>query len=339
MKGLSLEVRVGMLILVAVILLGVFIFALGGFDALARGKVLYIDFNNPGNLNGGAPVNVGNVRVGRVDSIDYRGGEVDPEVGRPVYIRVKVVIDTEYFDTIHDDALIYVTQTSIVGESLIGIDPGSPDATLVEHEQVLVGVDPPRMDLAFAMAYELLSNLNGLLRDNREELDSMLSSMSNVLRSVDGIMTRHSDRIDRIIENVETITDETGQLVHSANEIVSGPRLDRILRNTDQTLASVNRNIDPLLTDTRSVIGKVDTLLDDIAGDEQRAQIQQILRDGAEITSDATAAVSDGREIVAHIRQGRGTVGALLMDEELYDDIQEMVRDLKHNPWKLFWRD
>ena len=41
----------------------------------------------------------------------------------------------------------------------------------------------------------------------------------------------------------------------------------------------------------------------------------------------------------AHVRAGRGTVGALLMDEEIYDDLQEMVRDLKHNPWKFFWRE
>jgi phospholipid/cholesterol/gamma-HCH transport system substrate-binding protein len=27
------------------------------------------------------------------------------------------------------------------------------------------------------------------------------------------------------------------------------------------------------------------------------------------------------------------------MDEELYDDLQELVRDLKHNPWKFFWRE
>jgi len=27
------------------------------------------------------------------------------------------------------------------------------------------------------------------------------------------------------------------------------------------------------------------------------------------------------------------------MDEEIYDDVQEMLRDLKHNPWKFFWRE
>ena len=43
--------------------------------------------------------------------------------------------------------------------------------------------------------------------------------------------------------------------------------------------------------------------------------------------------------IVAHIKKGDGTVGALVMDEAVYDDVQEMVRDLKHNPWKFLWKD
>jgi phospholipid/cholesterol/gamma-HCH transport system substrate-binding protein len=32
-------------------------------------------------------------------------------------------------------------------------------------------------------------------------------------------------------------------------------------------------------------------------------------------------------------------VGAVVMDEALYDDIQELARDLKHNPWKFLWRE
>jgi phospholipid/cholesterol/gamma-HCH transport system substrate-binding protein len=43
--------------------------------------------------------------------------------------------------------------------------------------------------------------------------------------------------------------------------------------------------------------------------------------------------------IVSHIRKGNGSVGAFVMDEQLYDDIQELARDLKHNPWKFFWRE
>ena len=32
-------------------------------------------------------------------------------------------------------------------------------------------------------------------------------------------------------------------------------------------------------------------------------------------------------------------MGSLVMDEAIYDDVQEMVRDLKHNPWKFFWKE
>ena len=49
--------------------------------------------------------------------------------------------------------------------------------------------------------------------------------------------------------------------------------------------------------------------------------------------------MNDAQFMTAQIRKGRGTAGALLMDEQLFDDLQEMVRDLKHNPWKFFWRE
>ena len=48
---------------------------------------------------------------------------------------------------------------------------------------------------------------------------------------------------------------------------------------------------------------------------------------------------ADAQSIVQHIKKGEGTVGALVMDEAIYDDVQEMVRDLKHNPWKFLWRE
>lgn len=335
--GMSLEVRVGLLILVAVVLLGAFVITIGGFTG-EEGKTLYIDFDHPGNVLGGAPVNIGNIRVGRVEEIEYRGGTLDPDTGRSPLIRIRLEIQASYFDSIHEDARVYVTSTSIVGESLIAIDPGSQDRPVVADGHILVGIDPPRMDQAFAMMFELLENIHGLLRDNREELDSLLSAAANMVRSLDGIFTRHGDRIDRIMQNIETATDQTNDLLGNANELITGPRIQRTLRNVDGITSSINRDIDPLLADARSIATKVDDLLD-MLGEEQQAQIQSTIRDVSDITHRGTGITEDAEEIVAHIRQGRGTVGAMLMDEEIYDDVQEMLRDLKHNPWKLFWRE
>lgn len=42
--------------------------------------------------------------------------------------------------------------------------------------------------------------------------------------------------------------------------------------------------------------------------------------------------------IVTNIKEGKGTVGKLLYDEGIYDDLQDFTADLKANPWKLLYR-
>lgn len=338
MKGMSLEVRVGLLIIAAIALFGVFAWVISGKDLLGDGYTLKVDFNNPGNLQPGAAVNIGSIRVGRVDSITYRGGALEPTTGRRSLIRVHITLGKEYERAVHRGARFYVTSTSIVGESLLAIDPGDPEQPAIPEGTVVVGIDPPRMDLAFAMAYELLQNIHSLLTDNREEIESMLHAAANMIRQLDGLFTRHSDRIDHIVENVESITNEVNELTAGANRLVNGPQVNRIVRNVDHTLASVARDIDPILTDARSIAHQADELLGTI-GPQQREEIQRVIHNGDELVARANNITEDAGAIVTHIREGRGTVGAILMEEELYDDIQEMVRDLKHNPWKLFWRE
>lgn len=337
MKGISLEVRVGILILVALVLLGGFVFVLGGVE-LGEGSSVYVDFDNPGNVQPGAAVMIGSIRVGRVDEITYMGGRLDPKTGRRPLIRMRLRLDENVATTVHEDALFYVTSQNLLGEQIIAIDPGDPERAVLEEGAIIEGVDPPRMDLAFALMYELLESMSKLLRDNRDELDSLLTATANMVRQLDALLTRHSDRVDRIVENIEQATVETNELISSANGTINGPRVDRIIRNVDATLASVQRDIDPILTDVRSATHKVDGALD-MVGPEEQENVQVTLREARQLAEQANGAVADAREIVSHIREGRGTVGAILMDEEIYDDIQEMLRDLKHNPWKLFWRE
>ena len=42
--------------------------------------------------------------------------------------------------------------------------------------------------------------------------------------------------------------------------------------------------------------------------------------------------------IISDIREGKGTVGRLLYDQRLYNDLQEFTADLKQNPWKLLYK-
>jgi phospholipid/cholesterol/gamma-HCH transport system substrate-binding protein len=330
MKGLSLEVRVGLLILAAMGILGGFVFLLGGFD-LGERYTIYVDFGNPGNVKPGASVNIGSIQVGSVEDIEYRGNRLDPQTGRRSLVRIRLALDEEVRDTIHEDALFYVTSTSMLGESIIGVDPGDPRLPVLPEGSVVEGVDPPRLDLAMAMAFELLENMVKLFRANRDEIQDLLQGASDMLRSVNRILTDHADQIDRIITNIETATGEAGELMVSARKTIDGAEVQRIVGNLDKTLSVVSKDIEPIMEDVKGLTGKANETLDAI-GPEERERIRAAV-------SKAAKAVDDAQEIVAHIREGRGTVGAVMMDEEIYDDIQEMLRDLKHNPWKLFWRE
>jgi phospholipid/cholesterol/gamma-HCH transport system substrate-binding protein len=330
MKGLSLEVRVGLLILAALAILGAFIFLLGGFDFGDRYPV-YVDYNNPGNVKPGASVNIGSIQIGTVEDIEYRGNRLDPQTGRRSLVRMRIALDEEVRDSIRTDALFYITSASMLGESIIGVDPGDPRQPVLAEGAIVEGVDPPRLDLAMAMAFELLENMVKLFRANRDEIKDLLQGASDMMQSVNRILTDHSERIDRIITNIESATGEAGDLMVSARRTVDGPEVQRIVRNLDKTLATVSADIGPIMEDVRGLTGKANETLDAI-GPEERERIRVAV-------DKAARAVDDAQAIVAHIREGRGTVGAVMMDEEIYDDIQEMLRDLKHNPWKLFWRE
>lgn len=44
------------------------------------------------------------------------------------------------------------------------------------------------------------------------------------------------------------------------------------------------------------------------------------------------------RDITSSVKDGHGTLGRILYDERLYDDLQGLTADLKANPWKLLYR-
>ena len=334
MKGLSLEVRVGLLVLVAAVVLGGFLFVLGGYS-FEEGYTIYVDFDNPGNVKPGAPVTIGGMKVGSVEQITYRGGELDPETGSRALVRLKLEVEERVRQTIHEDAMFYVTSQSVLGEQMIAVDPGSFERPPLEEGAVVRGVDPPRLDLALALGYELLDTMVTALRNNREELRDMLENIAGILRALNSILTDNREEIDRIIANVEHATAEAAALAQSARGTVDSPEVRRIVDNLDRTLAVVSRDLEPILADTRTAVGNVNEAL----GPEQREQIQSTIENAAQLSERANRTIGEAQTIVAHIREGRGTVGALVMDEELYDDIQEMIRDLKHNPWKFFWRE
>ena len=88
MSARALELRVGLLVAVCVALLVGFIIVLGGVSS-ASGARIFLDVDTSASLKPGATVKVAGVDAGKVTAVDYRGGEIDNAVGRPVFVRVE----------------------------------------------------------------------------------------------------------------------------------------------------------------------------------------------------------------------------------------------------------
>lgn len=337
----SIEVKVGVLILVSLGILAAFVLVMGGIN-FERTYTQYVDFDDPGGLQTGAPVKIAGVKVGSVQDMEFRGGAIDAQTNRPVMVRAKLSVQAKYKSAVHDDAGFYVTTQGVLGEQFLAIEPGSPNHPSLDADdmrKVPKGVGPPRLDLFFAKAYQLLDmTVTGLDR-NRDLVKDIAVNAAGLLAGLNGAITDNRQRIDNIMKNLEALSAEANTLAqHARTNYVDNPKVLATIDNIDKISTDVQRESGPLLKDARESLSNLNRASQVVGDPEGQAKLKRTLQDIAELATKANATATDAQAIVAHIRGGKGTVGALVMDEEMYDDVQEMVRDLKHNPWKFLWK-
>jgi len=340
-----LELKVGAMIIVALALLVTFVLILGDWT-LKRRQTLEVHFYNPGGLSGGASVTVAGRKVGTISEISFLGqtGPPHPVTGRPSLVRCRIQVNEDVVLALRADARFYITTKGVLGDPFLEIEPGV-DPRPLDLERPLFGIDPPRLDLFLADAAELVTGLNTMLGRNREHLDRILGGTARLVGSVEGMLDAdggvgdEGSRMVRILDGVEGLLGETRSLVTGAREkFIDDPTVERSLSNLESLSRKLDREIGPLIADVRRALELVDRL-GGVLGPEEQASVKSALRrlDDIARRADGTLVRVDG--MVERMQKGEGTVGQLLGDEELYDDLKELIRDLKRHPWKLIWQD
>jgi len=86
--------------------------------------------------------------------------------------------------------------------------------------------------------------------------------------------------------------------------------------------------IEQITQRVNSLTTKIETVVDHVNNDILTDQNKQSL---ANILAAFSAVGTD-------LKEGHGTVGRLLTDESIYNNLEELTADLKANPWKLLYR-
>lgn len=339
MSQRSMEMKVGVLILASLVLLVGFVVLLGGLSLQPTFRV-YVEFDNPGGLQSGAPVRISGVRVGRVTAIEFRGGELDAK-GKPVLpIRVIADLEARHKKAIHEDAKFYVTAQGVLGEMHLAIDPGTYSKGALPDGATVVGVSPPRLDQLINESYELLHRgYQGVVK-NETKISETFDGLHKTLDGTGKMFEKHEGDVTEIIKRLNTLTTEAEQTLAAAREqYVDGERINRILTRLDHSTRVLDENLEPMMRDSRMMLQDGRKISAFVADDHQLETIRALSKDTQEVLGVAKRAANDASAIIAHVKAGKGTAGALIMDEALFDDLQELMRDLKNNPWKIMWKE
>lgn len=331
----SLEIKVGVLILTALALLAGFVLVMGGVNFQPT-YPLNVDFDNPGGLQTGAPVKIASVRVGKITGVEFRGG-TGADGKREPLVRMTVRLEKRYQESVRENSMFYVTTQGVLGEQFLAIEPGSHEAAILKENAVVRGIDPPRLDLLLSEGYELLHTMVSTMREHRGEVYETFQGLKHTLKGTGKFFEENGDSLGRTTKNVEAISEEGLATLRSARaKFVDNPAIDRILEGADRVSTAAAADVPPLLADARSLMGSTRGIL---GSSEDQARLQRALMDLADAAGHAKTVAETADTLTTQIKSGKGTVGQMLMDEGLYDDIQEVARDLKHNPWKFFWKE
>jgi len=334
----SIEFKVGLLILVGLVVFAGFIFILGNFS-FSSGYTLYVDYGFSGNIQPGAPVKVSGIKVGKVEDVEFLGGKVVEKNGRRVQVRLEVWVEDRVKDTIRRDAEFFINTSGVLGEQYLEIVPGDDYTNPPLGEGVVVaGVDPPRTDLIVARLYVVLDQLSKVLTEDRDFISNLLKNGASAVGELEALLRENRTELGALIKSGGDLAGQAAVTLDKVNQGLEPPVVARAVRHADQLLVTANDSLSQLSPQVRAFLG--DALR--VTGLLTKDRIDRMIRvaDGAvSATGKAGKLIDNVDGMVTDLRKGKGTAGALLVREEVYADLREMIRDLKRNPWKFFWKE
>lgn len=337
----NIEVKVGILVALCLGLLIAFIIVLGDVSS-SSGATLYLDVDTSATLKTGAPVKVAGVPAGKVIEVDYRGGAPDPKTGKPVAVRVTLAIDPDKLATLREDARFYITNQGVLGEKYVEIEPVSFEGPALAAGDVVAGEPPLRLEIMAMNANRVLASLSNVLRKNEKAIDEMIvnaaDAMATVKRTVDrvdGLLAAATPKVDAVLTKASAVEDELLKGLAGVNAVIGdGSELRALVRNASGLAADARGQLGPLSADARKAIQRYDAL-----GASAQEMLADVNRELVAAVGSVKDLLADAKVLTQRLKDGQGTIGALLSDREMYDDIREMMKDLKRHPWKFIWKE
>lgn len=297
------QLKVGAVILVAIIIMGVAILKLGQAASLFADRYTLVAFvPNTTGLRVGGQVTVAGQLAGSVKSIEFLPVDADTMQN----IEITVQIDRALQSQVRRDSEAKLKTLGLLGDKVFDISPGTPRfPALAPGDTITVGV---------ATDYEaVLLQASGAL-DQVTSLTGSLQKVTDGLVAGDGTMgqmlTNRAlyDNLTATLANTNLVMARLQNPRGTIGQLLSDPTL---YNNLNRVLVSADTIVAQLSSTVGSSTGTMGKLLHD-----------------DELYNRLLSAVAGVDSIVGTMSSGNGTMSKLFTDAQLYDELLKSVTSL-----------
>ncbi|HXI84857.1 MAG TPA: MlaD family protein [Verrucomicrobiae bacterium] len=283
------ELRVGIFVVICLALVAGLILKFGKYERLAtKTYQITVVFANVGGIVKDASVLYGGIAVGKVRDIT-----LDEEGMLKIYVKLDIYQTVK----IRSDARFVINQSGLLGDRYVDVVPQGATNAFLEAGATVQGSASADLTEAIHGVAEVLHQASGTI----ERVDKAIQRIDET------VLSRQSlDHIDASLVNLDVASSNAVGLTLSLRNIVDENR-----GKVDNTLTRFSDAADNLSKTASNVDQLVSANQDDI-----RAAMKNL--------AESTARVND---ILARLEKGEGTVGKLLVDPTLHDEIVHLVQN------------
>lgn len=289
----SLEIKVGIVSVVAIILLILGISIGSEINLTPDAKVLKIKFPNSGGIKTSTVVSINGIEDGVIQSINPTEGGVI----------VETLINPSF--DLREDASAIILLKEITGGKKIEITPGnSPNK--YDYNNILIGQSSADIGDLVAVLGSVSGDVVSLLR----RLDTMSIAINDLLKD------------KAFISSVKNSVSNLDSLVVSARDIVD--RNKGKINSTMNDIAELAENTNDLVSLNKDKFNKLIDELDNISN-----ELNELLNNADITVKDFSSILKDVQKITDDINSKESTIGKLIRDEEFANKLDTAFTNLR----------
>ncbi|HVG57752.1 MAG TPA: MlaD family protein [Hyalangium sp.] len=335
--------RAGLFVAMGLFLAGVVVFFIGQETRLFEEQVGYrAYFPNVQGLTEESPVWLGGLEVGQVVGIGFTEDRGD----RGVEVRFR--ISSKYADRVREDSVARLSSLGVLGEKAVDITLGSMKAPRVPDGGELPTDMSGDLNALIQAAGQVMEDSKAISRALRlavetyadprlaEDVSASLRSLRSLLEEVE----KGEGVLHALVYDKEAGRQVRGLLEGAAQ---TARRVDGAVSHVEALLAEVRHGDGTAhaliygkegaqaLSELGAAAGQLAGLIEDAKQSPNGAVHQLVYGDARGMFADLGSAASDLKKITSTVANGEGTLGGLISDPTVYEDLRQVLGNVKRN--------